>query len=191
MNRKLIATALASALFAAGAAGVSLAQAPAPGANPPSAQGPRGPQDRPAFMRPTERVEARLAYVKTALKITPAQETQWNAYASFLRKTAQDVEQRFAQRPPRGGPGAPGAGPRGPRGPRPNAIERLEREQAMHVEASNRLRELIAVQKPLYESLSAEQRQTADVVLNQRGRAMQARGERFRRMGPQRPGPSA
>ncbi len=184
---KLLAATLASALLAG--AGVVSAQAPAAGANPPSASGPRGPEHRPAFTRPTERVEARLAYVKTALKITPAQEPQWNAYANFVRKSAQDVEQRFeARRTSAPAAGAPGA--RGPRGPRPNAIERLERQQQFMAEGSKRIGDLIAVEKPLYESLSAEQRQTADTVLNQRVGPMQAGGRMQQRMGP-RFGPRA
>jgi periplasmic protein CpxP/Spy len=182
---KLVAATLASALLAG--ASLASAQAPAPGATPPSASGPRG--DRPAFMRPTERIEARLAYVKTALKITPAQEPQWNAYANFLRKSAQDMEKRVDARRA-SAPAAGPQGPQGPRGPRPNAMERLERQQQFMADASKRLNDLIAVQRPLYESLSAEQRQTADVVLNQRVGPMQA-GGRMRHMGPPRFTPPA
>ena len=71
MNR-LIAGSLLSLTLAA-SAGVALAQG----------QG----QAQRAF-GPADRVEARLAYQRTALKITDAQQAQWNAYADSVRKEA-------------------------------------------------------------------------------------------------------
>jgi len=41
--------------------------------------------------RDQERVEARLAYLKTALKITDAQQSQWDAFASVMRKTGKKL----------------------------------------------------------------------------------------------------
>jgi protein CpxP len=163
-----------AAVLAAGAT-AALAQAPAPGAgSPPAAQGSgpaaHGPMHHNA-MKPAERAEARLAYIKTALKITPAQEPQWNAYANFVRKNAGDMHQRMEQRMQSGAPHRTG-------GERPNAIERLERQQAFLAQASKRVGDLLAVEKPLYESLSVEQRKIADEVLGERARPMQAR---FRR----------
>ena len=118
-----------------------------------------------AFARPTERVEARLAYLKTALKITDAQHSLWDAYANLLRKNAQDMEQRFQSK--RTGK------PEGRRQQRPNAIERLERAQSFHASAITRLNQLLTVQKPLYAALSPEQQKIADVVRNRRGRFME------------------
>jgi periplasmic protein CpxP/Spy len=118
-----------------------------------------------AFARPTERVEARLAYVKTALKITDAQHSQWDAYANLVRKNAQDMEQRFTSRK--------SAEPGHPRHQRPNAIERLERAQAFHAETVTRINQLLSVEKPLYAALSPEQQKVADVVLNRGIRSKQ------------------
>lgn len=118
------------------------------------------------FSKPTERVEARLAYQRTALKITPQQQTQWDRYASYVRKQAQDMEQRFAAMGPRGSRPAT----------QPNAIQRLERQQAMLSQASNSLNERIAAQKPLYAALSPEQQKVADQVLNPRRGGMGDRG---------------
>lgn len=139
-----------------------------------NAQGPAGPgaqarkpavsAERRPFSRPTERVEAMLAYQRTALKITDAQQSQWNAYADFARKQAKDMEQRFAaMRAERA---------KQPRGQRPapaNAIQRLERQQSFHAEAVRRLNERLEVQKPLYAALSPEQQRIADRVLSPRG----------------------
>jgi hypothetical protein len=122
--------------------------------------------DRP-FSRPTERVEARLAYEKTALKITDAQQSQWDAYVNFARKNAQDMEQRFKSM--RSGK------QEHLEHQRPNAIERLEIAQSFLADAATQINQLLAVEKPLYAALSPEQQKVADVVLNPRLRAMERR----------------
>jgi TolA-binding protein len=161
---KLLNTALVSVFIAATTASIAVAQT-TPNLNSPSAsRSEKMHADRP-FTRPTERVEARLAYVKTALKITQAQESQWDAYANLVRKNAQDMEQRF-QSMRSGEPGRP-------RHQRHNAIERLERAQSFHAEVVTRLNQLLAVEKPLYAALSPEQQNVADVVLNPHFRSME------------------
>ena len=143
--KRLIGIALVSAATAVAAA-------------PAAVQGRPGHEARP-FSRPTERVEARLAYIRTALKITDAQQPQWNAFADGARKLAAEREKtmnewrekRMAQR-------------QGEH-QRPSLIERLGRAQQMHAAAIARLNETLAVLKPLYESLSPEQKKVADVVL--------------------------
>jgi hypothetical protein len=159
---KVLSLAIASVFLTATAA-VTNAQTNAPGAEPRAASesGRRSAEPRP-FSKPAERVEARLAYVKTALKITDNQQTLWNAYADVVRRNAQTMEQRFAQfRAQRQG-----------RAQRPNAVERLERQQVMYTNAAARLNEILSVQKPLYEALSPEQQKVADVVLVPRQQGM-------------------
>ena len=159
---------ITAALVAAFASTAALAQQPP---KPQAGRPAQGAMEHRPFTKPTERVEAQLAYQKTALKITPAQEAQWNSYADFTRRQARDMEQRFtqmrdkmqAERQARGEAGAAGQRPQ-----RPNAIERLERQQVMLGEASRHLSERIAVQKPLYAALSPEQQKVADQVLNER-----------------------
>ena len=162
MNKQLSRT-LISVCIAAFAATAAVAQTPA-GTGPQAAPGPGKHHMEHAFARPNERVEARLAYIKTALKISDAQQTQWDAYANLSRKNAQDMEQRFKARRA----DAQGRPPH----QRPNAIERLERAQSFHAELVTRINQLLAVEKPLYAALSPEQQKVADVVLNRRGRPM-------------------
>jgi hypothetical protein len=159
---KLLGTTLVSVFLAASSASIAFAQA-APGADsrPAASQGKRHAER--AFARPTERLEARLAYLRTALKISGAQQPQWEAYARYARDRAQEMEQRFKSRQ------AARPGPDGRT--RPNAIERMERRQSFHAAAVTRINALLAVEKPLYAVLSPEQRQVADVVLNPRQRA--------------------
>ena len=123
----------------------------------PSQHAARHHDGKRAFTKPSERVEARLAYLRTALKITDAQQAQWNAFAETLRNQARAADQRMqefrAQRE------------QGATRERPNAIARLEREQQRHAESATRINERLAVQRPLYAALSTEQKAIADELL--------------------------
>ena len=163
MSKKSIGMIMLSAALA-GTGAAAVAQGLQRG--PQEAQRPHEPR---AFSKPTERVEARLAYLKTALKITPAQEAQWNAYAESVRKDAAEREQKMAQWR-QAMEARRSAGPAGAPQERPSALERLDRQQKFLAAASARLNERAAAIKPLYESLSAEQKKVADVVLVPDGR---------------------
>lgn len=159
MNKRMM-----SALIAAGfvtAMPLSMAQSanPAPGAG--HGQHQRFHQGKQAFSLPSERVEARLAYIKTALKITDAQQTQWDNFAGVLRKQAKAAEVKMQEHRAKMAANTERK--------RPNAIERLERQQAFMTAASARIGERLAVQKPLYAALSPEQQQVADKVLANHG----------------------
>ncbi|MBI2319243.1 MAG: Spy/CpxP family protein refolding chaperone [Betaproteobacteria bacterium] len=128
-------------------------------------------QQRP-FSLPSERVEARLTYIKTALKISEDQESQWSAYADVMRKLAREADERIEtwrswmkdrrQRP------------------RPTAIERLERRQSFHAAALRRLNEILAAATPLYEVLTPDQKLVADRMLVPRPRRLGHEGWRRR-----------
>ena len=155
--KNLITSTLISVAFAA-AAPLAAAQATGPAADAPQGRQAQG-QDRGkgALTLPSERVEARLAYLKTALKITQAQQTQWDAFADVQRNHARAADARVkAMRD--------GAAQR-PQGGRPNAVERLERRQQMLATQSQRLTEVIAAAKPLYAALSPDQKRIADELL--------------------------
>jgi hypothetical protein len=101
-----------------------------------------------------ERIDARLAYAKAALKITPAQEAQWNALADVLRKHAKAMDEQIAQRRNQ------------PRDQSLSAIDRLQRRQDMMAAASTRANEVLEAAKPLYAVLSDEQKKDADALLS-------------------------
>ena len=155
----LFSSALVSIGIAALSTSVAFAQS-APGADPRPAQGMEKRFAEHPFSRPTERVEARLAYLKTALKITDAQKSQWDAFANFVRQNAQEREQRFKSRRT--------AAPGSVEPQRPNAIERIEKAQSVHAEAVTRINQFLAVVKPLYASLAPEQQKVADALLKRR-----------------------
>ena len=150
-----------SALVAAGlATAVPLTMAQSANPLPGASQGHHAKgfhHGKQAFSLPSERVEARLAYIKTALKITDAQKTPWDNFASVLRKQARDGDARVQEHRAKMAANTEHK--------RPNAIERLERQQAFMAAASARIGEQLTVQKPLYAALSPEQQQIADKVL--------------------------
>lgn len=159
MNRLIMST-LVAAGFAT-AAPLTMAQAENPAATPQGQHAQRFHHGKRAFSLPGERVEARLAYLKTALKITDAQQPQWDAFANVVRKHAREADERIKARQARMAQRTEGQ--------RPTAIERLERRQERLATASARLNELLAVEKPLYAALSPEQQQIADKALAPRG----------------------
>ncbi len=121
---------------------------------------------------PAQRVEARLAYIHTALKITDAQQPQWNAFANEVRQeAAQRAEKVKAWREKASQRTAD---------QRPSAIERLDREQKMLADAAATINARLAVEKPLYDALDPQQRKIADVVLAPHHRHGFGRHERGR-----------
>ncbi len=115
------------------------------------------------FRLPSEQIEPRLAYLKTALKITDAQTKQWNAFADVLRKEAKDRDAKVEAMRAKfeAGKGKPH--------PEVSAVDRLEHRQKQLTEASAELSERIAAVKPLYAVLSDDQKQTADELLAHEG----------------------
>ena len=169
MKNTLLSTLVSAALVTVAAA-PALAQSPGPGGQGPVLSTVEGPQARHFAQRhhegqravrlPSERVEARIAYLKTALKITDAQQPQWDAFADMLRKQAREADQRVqALRTEAAGR---------EKGAQPTAIERMERGQARLAAASARLNETLSAAKPLYAALSAEQQKIADELLTPR-----------------------
>ena len=130
---------------------------------------PRAAPERRAFRGASERIEARLAYIKTALKITDAQNAQWESFANVLRKHAKDRDQRMERFRAQRGQGAERM--QRPERPQLGAIDRMEFMQKRMAERSQRLSEVIVAAKPLYASLSPEQKQVADEMLSRHGRA--------------------
>ncbi len=174
--------AISKTLITLGLAGALTATASAQTSMQPQAEGVRTAQNAwrhrrddgvQASTRPTERVEARLAYVKGALKITDAQQPLWDGYANLLRSRAADREKRMdewrARAAQNGGRPSP---------TQQSAIARLERQQQFHAHEISRLNEQLQVEKPLYAALTAEQRQVADKLLSTSGH----RGQPGRRM---------
>src|ERR1700758_1770812 len=142
---------LAAALFASlTAVGLSPAFAQNPPASAPS-EAAQAPMHHRARMLPSQLVDGRIAFLKAELKITPAQETQWQQVATAMRENANALDQAISTaREQRG---------------TTDAVQRLsQREQFAKVRAENDAR-LVTAFKPLYASLSPEQQQTANELV--------------------------
>jgi hypothetical protein len=182
MKRTLLSTLVSAALVTLAAA-PSVAQVGGPGGEGPVLSAVERPQARHFAQRqhegqrasqlPSERVEARLAYLKTALKINDAQQAQWDAFAATLRKHAREADQRAQSLR------AEGAA-RGEKRTPPTAIERMERGQQRLAAAYTRQSETLAAAKPLYAALSPEQQKVADELFAPRRHAGSRRGGRPR-----------
>ena len=175
MDKLLIATLFTASL--ATAMPVAVAQTAAPQAKAPQSRHvEQGQHAKRAFRLPSERVEARLAYLHTALKITDAQKAQWENFASVMRKHARESDKRVQERRTRMAEGA--------KRQQLSAIERLERRQQGMAVRAQRLNELIAAGKPLYAAFTPEQKQVADGLLaSQHGRGGHARHRGMRATG--------
>ena len=152
--RKMVLAALGAATLAGGMAMAPLALAQ------PAADTPRMSQREHRL--PGERIDARLAYAKAALKITPAQEAQWNALAEVLRKHARTMDEQITRRRAQ-------AGDQAARDQSVSAIDRLQRRQEFMAAAAARMTEVLEAAKPLYAVLSDDQRKEADALLSRGG----------------------
>jgi protein CpxP len=126
-------------------------------------------------LRPS-RIEGRLAFLKTELKITDAQTAQWNAFADVVRQNDQLRRARFEQTRasrPQAAPGQPATRPA------TTAIERLERQQQASEARADELKRYVAAFRPLYATMSDDQKKTADELVGGGGRGQHRRHGRF------------
>jgi hypothetical protein len=142
---------LAGALFASVAA-VAVAPIHAQTTAPaPTADAAQNSQHAARRLQPEQLVAGRIAFLKTELQITPAQEALWEPVAAAMRDNAQALDQAIKTA-------------RGDRGAM-NAVQRVAlRENFDKLRAENDARFLAAL-KPLYASLSLEQQQMADRLM--------------------------
>ncbi|HEX4504806.1 MAG TPA: Spy/CpxP family protein refolding chaperone [Alphaproteobacteria bacterium] len=101
---------------------------------------------------PGAMIEAHLAFLKTALKVTDAQTAAWNAVADVLRDQAKRHDAEIeAHRKAHEAATEP-----------PDLPTILQDRQHMAVQESDDLSKLLTVLKPFYGMLSAEQKEIAD-----------------------------
>lgn len=94
------------------------------------------------------RIEQRIAYLHEQLKITPAQETQWKAFADAMREDGERMGKLYEQRS-KGMESATALD---------NMRDYVQLTQA-HADGAKKLAEAF---EPLYSSLSPQQKQLAD-----------------------------
>ncbi len=94
-------------------------------------------------------MEGRLAFIKAELKITPAQETLWNAYADAARNNAKTMLGRCTTM----------MSQRDAKVSLPERLDRNEQFMAAHLDAVRAMNKAL---KPLYEAFNDSQKQSAD-----------------------------
>ena len=101
--------------------------------------------------RASDRVETRIDALRRRLGITPAQQPQWDAFASVMRQNARAIESTHEQNAPRRATGT--------------ALDELRAYTIrVHTHAAN-LDRMLPVFESLYAVLTPEQRVIADKTL--------------------------
>jgi hypothetical protein len=99
-------------------------------------------------------VEDRIAYLHSQLKITPAQETQWKAFADVMRSNGETMGQLFEQRKAAANV---------------NALDDMKQYATIAQAHADGMKKLVDAFDPLYTSLSPEQKKLADATFHQGG----------------------
>jgi hypothetical protein len=119
--------------------------APAAPATPVTTPAPRG--DR-AHRAESDVVERRISSLHSRLKITPAQEQQWNAFADVMRANAQAMDQTYASREQQV--------------QQMSAVQNMQSYAQMAQEHAQDVQKLVPAFQTLYDALSPEQKKIAD-----------------------------
>jgi hypothetical protein len=107
-------------------------------------------------------IEGQIAFYKAELKITDVQTAQWNAFADALRTNADHLRQAMMKA--REAQGAV------------TALEQMERRIAMLTEMHDAMQAMLVGAKPLYATLSDDQKKVADELMAEHMMTMRARG---------------
>ena len=100
-----------------------------------------------------DHVEGRIAFLKTELKITDAQQPLWNAVADAMRASTKDMAEMMT---------AMRSTMQQSSGTLPDKLAARENATTAHLDA---LRKLKAAVDPLYATLSDDQKKTADQLM--------------------------
>jgi hypothetical protein len=100
------------------------------------------------------RVEQRIKELRAQLKITPAEETQWQQFAQTMRDNARDMDQALMQR--------------AQQFPSMNAVEDMQSYEQIAEAHVQHLQKLLPAFQNLYTAMSPEQKTGADEIFRAR-----------------------
>jgi protein CpxP len=144
---KLVAAVLVSALVFGGA----VAQGPNQSASAHAADSPMANSD----VKRDAAVEKHINELHATLKVTSAQETQWNEVASTMRENAKDLDQAIDKRNAKAATAT--------------AIDDLNAYAKIAQAHANGVKKLSSAFSGLYSAMSDEQKKTADEVFSHHG----------------------
>lgn len=109
----------------------------------------------PMMGGPGQHIEGRIAFLKTEIGITPAQEPVWKAYADALRASASSMQAMHDQMMSGGMPATP-----------PERMLLHNQMMSAQLDASTTVQKVFV---PLYDALSPEQKKVADALMGMMG----------------------
>jgi len=105
---------------------------------------------------PRRHIEGRIAFMRAELSITDAQQAKWERVAAVMRANAEQMDQLVQLR-------------RTKRGQPESAVDRLDQQMRWTEVRLNAERAFADAFKPLYASLSDDQKKSADGLFRWRG----------------------
>jgi len=97
-----------------------------------------------------ERVEQHIRQLHSQLRITPAEEPQWNEFASVMRENARDMDQAYLQRAQQFAT--------------MNAVQNMQSYEQLAQEHAQHVQKLVPAFEKLYGAMPDQQKRLADQV---------------------------
>ena len=115
-----------------------------------------------------ERVENRIKELHAQLRITPAEEPQWNEFAQVMRENAREMDQVFMQR--------------AQHFPTMSAVQNMQSYEQISEEHAQAVQKLVPAFQKLYDAMPDQQKRLADQVFRANAeKHMQRTAEAHRR----------
>jgi periplasmic protein CpxP/Spy len=153
-SNHLASVAVAALLWLPAAALAQSSQAPASAA--PEGARPTAAQSSPLAGHPGagrdagKRVEQRIKERHAQLRITPAEQSQWDEFAQVMRENAHDMDQAFVRR--------------AEQFHLMNAVQNMQSYEQIADEHARHLQKLVSAFQNLYNAMPDQQKQVADQV---------------------------
>jgi periplasmic protein CpxP/Spy len=155
LSNNFASAAVAALLFLPAAALAQTSTTPAAatpqGGPPPAASSPMAGHPV-AGKNAEERVERRIAELRTQLRITPAEQQQWDQFAGVMRENARDMDQIFVQRAQQLGS--------------MTALQNMQSYEQLAEAHAQHLQALVAAFQNLYDAMPDQQKQLTDQVFH-------------------------
>jgi periplasmic protein CpxP/Spy len=159
-----LASAAAAALLALPAAGFAQSAAtPAPAAPPPASAASSSPM--PSRTVPgsdvEQRVQEHIRELHAQLRITPAEQPQWDRFANVMRDNARDMDQQFTMRREQFST--------------MNALQNMQSYERIADAHAQHLQQLVPAFENLYNAMPESQKRLTDQVFRENAEAHTAR----------------
>lgn len=149
LSNHLASAAMAALLALPASALAQSSQAPAQRPEPPAASSPLAGHTVPGKTA-EERVEHRINELHAQLRITPAEQQQWDQFAQVMRDNARDMDQAFEQR--------------AQQFQSMSALQNMESYEKIAEAHAQHLQKLVPAFENLYNAMPEQQKRLADQV---------------------------